>query len=69
MGFLGALLGAAPTVLGGIAKGKRDREQTEYTRNQAAMEQAAQENARQQAMAQAMQEFQARQEEIGRAHV
>ena len=51
MGFLGALLGAAPTVLAGVAKGKRDREETEYTRDQAAMKQMAEENARQQIMA------------------
>lgn len=57
MGFLGALLGAAPTVLAGVAKGKRDREETQYTRDQAAMKQMAEENARQQAMAQAMHEF------------
>lgn len=57
MSFIGALLGAAPTVLGGIAKGKKDLEATTYQRQQEADQSAMEEQARRAALAQAMQQF------------
>lgn len=63
MGFLGALLGAAPTVLAGAAKGKRQLEQTQYDRASKAQDDAMKEAARQQAMQQALMEFQAQEQD------
>lgn len=68
MGFLGALLGAAPIVGAGIAKGKRQLEQTQYERASKAQDDAMKEAARQQAMQQAIMEYQGRLEEAKAQH-